>query len=72
MGLHNIFLGYVISEKEIKIKITERSNVVDYLVQDQDSNPDKKFEADIWKAIEKVVTKKYKVTPNSWQKKRID
>ena len=62
----------IVSKKTITIKITERSGFVDYLVTDTSKEPDKKLESQIWQSIQKVIEKKYKIHPNSWEKKRID
>ena len=45
---------------------------VDYGVTDTSKEPDKKLESQIWHSIQKVIEKKYKIHPNSWEKKRID
>ena len=62
----------IVSEKTITIKITERRGFVDYGVTDTSKEPDKKLESQIWQSIQKVIEKKYKIHPNSWEKKRID
>tara|TARA_R100001086_G_C11665870_1_gene211567 strand:- start:70 stop:330 length:261 start_codon:yes stop_codon:yes gene_type:complete len=66
------FPNEIVNEKTITIKITERRGCVDYLVTDTSKIPDTKLESQIWHSIQKVIEKKYKIHPNSWEKKRID
>ena len=70
MSLKNVIYGNVLEEKEIRIFITERETHVDFLVQEQGKQPDKKLEHEIWEAVKGVIGNRYGI--KEWQTKRID